>query len=94
MFIIILTYLKPMSEVLNNLEAHIEYLDKYYASGHFIASGRQEPRTGGVILSRAKDKEEIQKLILEDPFHINGVAKYDIIEFEATKYAPGFEKYL
>ena len=47
MYIIILTYQKDLSEVEKHLEAHRAYLDKYYASGHFIASGAQVPRTGG-----------------------------------------------
>ena len=52
MYIIILTYQKDLSEVEKHLEAHRAYLDKYYASGHFVASGAQVPRKGGVILCK------------------------------------------
>lgn len=41
MFIINLTYQKNLTEVEKHLEAHIQFLDTYYASGHFIASGRK-----------------------------------------------------
>ena len=41
MFIAILTYKKPLSEVDRFLAAHQEYLAKHYAAGDFIASGPQ-----------------------------------------------------
>ncbi|NDV56795.1 YciI family protein [Bacteroides sp. 519] len=94
MFIIILTYQKEITEVEKHLEAHREYLDSNYKSGNFIASGRQEPRVGGIILCRADNKQDVQLLIQSDPFYINEVAKYDIIQFEPTKYVSGFEKFL
>lgn len=54
MFIFSLSYLKPISQVEKHLQAHIDYLECYYQSGHFIASGRKIPRTGGVIICRAE----------------------------------------
>ena len=50
MFIAILTYKKPLSEVDRFLQAHREYLAEHYAVGDFIASGPQTPRVGGVIM--------------------------------------------
>lgn len=44
-------------------------------------SGRKQPRTGGVILMKASGREQVEKLITEDPFHREGVAKYTITEF-------------
>ena len=94
MFIIILTYQKEITEIEKHLEAHRVYLETNYESGNFIASGRQEPRTGGIILCRASDKDKVDELIQSDPFYIHGIAKYDIIQFEPTKYVSGFEKFL
>ena len=94
MFIIILTYQKEISEVEIYLESHRQYLETNYKSGNFIASGRQEPRVGGIILCRAKNKDEVDNLIQSDPFYIHKVAKYDIIQFEPNKYISGFEKFL
>ena len=65
MYIIILTYQKDLSEVEKHLEAHRAYLDRHYASGHFIASGAQVPRKGGVILCKADSKEEILGIIAQ-----------------------------
>lgn len=87
MFIINLTYIKPLSEVEKFLEEHIAFLDKYYAEGKFICSGRKNPRTGGIILSNAKDIDEMNQIVAEDSFYVNEIAKYEIIEFQPTKQA-------
>ena len=94
MYIIILTYQKDLSEVEKHLESHRAYLDKYYASGHFVASGAQVPRKGGVILCKAGSKEEILDIIAQDPFHEHRIATYQIIEFTPTKFSEAFGKVL
>ena len=91
MFIINLTYIEPLEAVEKHLEKHIDFLNQYYTKGHFIASGRKNPRTGGIILMRAKNKEAVQEIITHDPFYQNEIAQYEIIEFEASKYCPEFE---
>ena len=90
MFIANLTYIKPLEAVEKYLQDHIAFLDQHYASGHFIASGRKNPRTGGIILIKAGSKEEVQDIIKQDPFYQHHIADYDIIEFEASKYSPNF----
>lgn len=87
MFIAILTYKKPLSEVDRFLAAHREYLAKHYAAGDFIASGPQTPRVGGVIMMKADNRDTVNALIAEDPFHINGIADYQIVEFSPTMVA-------
>lgn len=89
MFIITLTYTATMDQVLRLLPAHHLFLDKYYEAGNFIASGPQVPRTGGVILCRANDRNEVEQIIKEDPF--NEIADYLITEFEVNKYVDEFE---
>ena len=94
MFIVILKYEKSIETVMKYLEEHNAFLDKYYTDNKFICSGRQEPRTGGIILCNAKDKKEVNSIIKEDPFYINEIAKYEIIEFIPTKYANDFKEYI
>ncbi|MBF8983829.1 GTP cyclohydrolase [Lutibacter sp. B2] len=81
MFIVSLTYSKEIEVVELYLEKHVEYIKEQYSKGLFIASGRKVPRTGGVILSNVKDKEELMDVLKEDPFYKNEVAKYEVIEF-------------
>lgn len=90
MFIIELTYTVPSSEIDAALGPHMAFLEKYYESGNFFASGRKEPRDGGIILALASSKKEIEKIIAEDPFYQNKMADYRIIEFKATRKTKKF----
>ena len=94
MYLIILTYQKDLNEVEKHLEAHRAYLDKHYASGHFVASGAQVPRKGGVILCKAGNRGEVEGIIAQDPFYEHQIATYQIIEFTPTKYSEAFGKVL
>ncbi|MEZ3577147.1 MAG: YciI family protein [Muribaculaceae bacterium] len=84
MFIAILTYKKPLEEVDRFLQAHREYLAVHYAAGDFIASGPQTPRIGGVIMIKAENRAAVDAIIAQDPFNINGIADYQIVEFTPT----------
>lgn len=84
MVIVNITYTVELGKIEQKLEEHIDFLNKYYANNKFICSGRKNPRTGGVILCNA-DKEEVSEIIKEDPFYINNLGNYEIIEFEASK---------
>lgn len=84
MFIVSLTYIKPLEEVDALLEEHVTYLKEQYALGNFVASGRKVPRTGGVILARSVSREEIETIITLDPFYRHHVAEYEISEFSPT----------
>ena len=86
MFIAILTYKKPLEEVDRHLQAHRDYLAEHYAAGDFIASGPQTPRVGGVIMMKADNREEANSIIAQDPFNINGIADYQIVEFTPTMF--------
>jgi uncharacterized protein YciI len=92
MFIVSLTYKRPLEEVDSHLDAHVAYLQQEYANESFIASGRKVPRTGGIILSNIKTRDELEAILTKDPFYIAGIADYDIMEFIPGMVAEGFEK--
>ncbi|EAY26790.1 YciI family protein [Microscilla marina] len=83
MFIVSLTYKVPLEQVEPHLAAHIAYLDEQYALGNFHASGRKVPRTGGIILSKMKDKAALLKILAEDPFQ-----KHQLVDCEVTEFVP------
>ena len=91
MFIVTLTYLKPVEEVDALMHDHVAWLKKGYADGLFIASGRRVPRTGGVILARSGDEQALRDRLARDPFVIHGAAHCDVVEFTASMTAPGAE---
>ena len=91
MFIVILKYIKPLTEIEKFLEAHRSFLDKYYDFNDLVCSGPKNPRDGGVILARTKDRSALEKILDEDPFKINQIATYDIVEFTPVKFSKAFE---
>lgn len=94
MFIIILTYKKPLSEVDTHIPAHRAFLDEGYKNNVLIASGPKVPRTGGVIISHLQNRADVDALIKQDPFYQHGVADYEIIEFNPNKSHPKFEGFV
>ncbi|MFG2648846.1 YciI family protein [Streptomyces sp. NPDC048436] len=93
MFVLELTYTAPVSAVDEALEAHVAWLDQLYEQGVFIASGRKNPRDGGVILAVGEDRAEIEKITASDPFVLAEVCAYRVTEFIATKTAPELAPY-
>jgi uncharacterized protein YciI len=93
MFIVLLHYVQPLAEIEKYLQEHRNFLEKNYAAGHFLASGAQVPRTGGVILAKNLSREELDVVLNDDPFHREQLATYQIIEFTPTKYAVGAEEF-
>jgi uncharacterized protein YciI len=87
MFVIELIYKAGLSEIDAHMTAHVRFLKKYYASGHFLVSGRKIPRDGGIILAVGKSRQEIEAIVKEDPFHAHGLADFRIIEFRASQKA-------
>lgn len=86
MFIVHLTYHAPIAEVDKYLQAHREYLDYYYKQGILIMSGPLTPRTGGIILAVKMNRTELEKILDKDPFHIAGIASYQLTEFTPVKH--------
>jgi uncharacterized protein YciI len=67
--------------------AHMRFLKKYYASGHFVVSGRKVPRDGGIILAVGDSRDEIEAIARQDPFCARGLADFRVIEFRASQRA-------
>lgn len=81
MFIVNLTYKADLLKIDQFLDAHKEYLKEQYQLGHFLASGRKIPRTGGIILSNVESRDALERILEEDPFKVNAVADYEITQF-------------
>lgn len=94
MFVIIINYLKSIEHVDALIPEHREFLDRGYQEGVFLCSGARIPRFGGVILAREKNREVLLQRLHQDPFYIQGVAEYQVIEFTPSKFAAGFENFL
>ena len=92
MFVIELIYKAPLAEIDAHMASHMRFLKKYYASGHFLVSGRKIPRDGGIILAVGRSKEEIEGIAREDPFCAKGLADVRVIEFRVSQQADDIQK--
>lgn len=92
MFIVTLSYQVPLDVIDASLQAHSHWLDTQYDDGVFLASGRQVPRTGGVIFADGISREELQRRLALDPFQANNLAVATVLEFTPGRVAPGLER--
>jgi uncharacterized protein YciI len=92
MFVIELVYKVDLADIDAHMAAHVRFLKKYYASGHFLISGRKIPRDGGIIVALGENRREIQAIVEEDPFYEHGLADFRIIEFRASQRAHDIPK--
>lgn len=92
MFVIELVYKADLSEIDTHMKPHMAFLEKHYATGTFLMSGRKVPRDGGIILALAKDKQEIEGIMAQDPFCRLGLAEFRVIEFRASQRADDIPK--
>lgn len=88
MYIIDLNYIVPLEQLDAHMTNHVKYLHKYFKQNTFVASGRKVPRTGGIILALADSKEEVERIISEDPFFIHKLAEFTITEFQTSQMHP------
>jgi uncharacterized protein YciI len=93
-YVVVLTYVKPLEEVDSQIPEHVEWLKKGYSDGVFLASGRRVPRNGGVIIAKCDSAESLEERLRQDPFQKLNIAKAEIIPFEATMKAKFLENML
>ncbi len=92
MFVIELVYRADLAHIDAHMKAHMRFLKKYYASGHFLVSGRKIPRDGGIILAVGKSRAEIETIVGQDPFVEQGLADVRITEFRASQRADDIQE--
>ncbi len=90
LFVVILRYIWSLDAVLALRPKHVDFLRAHYEDGTFIVSGPQVPRTGGVILARAKSRDDLMAILVNDPFYKEGAAEYQVFEFMVNNAMDGF----
>ncbi len=88
MFVVRLTYEKPLGEIDRLMRPHVAFLEECFRAGVFLAAGRQQPRTGGVILATGDSQEDLETIMQHDPFMQAGAASYEIVEFRSSLHHP------
>ena len=92
LFVIELTYKVPLTEIDANMAAHVRFLQKQFAAGYFLVSGRKIPRDGGIILAVGTTREEIDAIMRDDPFCARGLADARVVQFRASQYAEDIQE--
>jgi uncharacterized protein YciI len=93
MFLLLCNYTKPIEDVDKALVAHREYLKEKTRSGELLVAGRREPRSGGILITTHKTMLEATKFVENDPFMIQGVAEFQILEWTPTVKMESMEKF-
>lgn len=92
MFVIELIYTADLARIDAAMAAHMRFLRKHYASGHFLVSGRKIPRDGGIILAVGRSRDEIEGIARQDPFVTQGLADVRVVEFRASQRADDVQR--
>ena len=86
MCVVSLTYGDDLDAIDAAMSDHVDWLSDAYANGLLLASGRKQPRTGGIIIAIG-DKKVTEELIAKDPFVSRGLATAEVIPFTASMAA-------
>lgn len=93
-FVIEITYTAPLAEIDRVLPAHRAFLQTGYDRGWLLASGPQNPRTGGIIIARAPSRAELETFFRDDPYQQAKAALYRFVEFNPVKRQPLLEAWV
>ncbi|OCQ23828.1 hypothetical protein A7985_07780 [Pseudoalteromonas luteoviolacea] len=85
MFIVKLKFSDNKSLAKDYMEGHKAWLQTWFEKGVFILSGSIKPSGGGAIIAIGVGQMELESIIAEDPFVIEGVVKPEITELAVSK---------
>lgn len=80
-FVVLVDYIRPLTEIDALVPAHRAFLQTYYDAGVFLLSGPRSPRIGGVILAQAQSRNALESILAQDPFAVADAARYQVVEF-------------
>ena len=90
MYIVMLDY-QDVDAVDRLMGEHVRFLEECFRAEVFLAAGRRNPRTGGVILALAPGREDLEEIMAHDPIVREGAATFEIVEFRTSLHHPVLE---
>ena len=87
-YIVEITYRALLSRIDQTVAAHRAHLQIGYDRGLLLCSGPQQPRQGGILIARAPTRAELDAFIAQDPYRLEELADYRLIEFQPVKHQP------
>jgi uncharacterized protein YciI len=86
MYILFINFTKSLQDAQPVFPAHLEFIDAHIKTGKFILSGGLTGKPAGVVLANVNNGDELKTLLAEDPFVLEQVAEYELIEFTPSRY--------
>jgi uncharacterized protein YciI len=90
LYIVVLTYIRPVEEVHAHLDTHRDWLVEYAKKGGIIVAGPLEDRSGGALLACCKDRTELDGMLAKDSFHVHRLVEYQVKAFAGALRADAF----
>jgi len=92
----IIRYRRPFEEIAPHVEEHRAYLKELKAQGLLLASGPFDPRTGGALLLRIPDGEDMSTALDRirdgDPFTRLAMAQYELLPWNPVIGTDGLDR--
>lgn len=94
LFVILITYTKPFSEVEKVLPKHRAFLQEGYANQNLLASGPNPTKTGGIVVGSFNTRDEALEFFKNDPYAKDSVATHEILEFTPVLHSDFLKTFL
>ncbi len=78
LFVILENSLVSADEVQKYRGTHLEYVEGLYKQGKVFAAGRFLDNSGGMIIVNVGNREEAEKIAMNDPYITNKIRDYTI----------------
>ncbi|MBK1785683.1 YciI family protein [Prauserella cavernicola] len=88
MYVVLVTYTAPLTEIDYALPDHVEWVAKQYDHNHLLASGRRDVHLGEVLIVRPMSRLKLDAMLAADPLALAHLAHYEVTEFAATRTCP------
>ncbi|CAO3439251.1 YciI family protein [Azospirillum doebereinerae] len=90
---ITLTYIRPAEDIKAHLDTHRAWLAEHTEAGRIIAAGPMEPPTGGMVLAFCANREELNRMLQADSFHVHSLVDYDVRSFKPAMRSAKFPEH-
>jgi len=79
-------YLEPLEVVDAMRPVHRAWLATVADAGRLVLAGRTLSQDGSVVIVLAESLDEAVAISQQDPYVVNGLARYDVVGFEAARW--------
>lgn len=76
------------------MKQHVAYTQKAMDRGMILISGLKADMSGGMFIMRAETLEETEHYLANEPFCLNGIQEYKVIEFNPHYLNPSTESWM